>query len=274
MYIITIPRGKKRYNQSIQILAANHFVNVHTFYGIDGKELTREQIDPTTTSLCSMFCTRSMIGCGLSHISLWDHIFNHQDYGDDDIIFILEDDTTIQYDLWIQSIDFIVELLQEPTTGFVQLAGGGFWLKESRVYGTIKANRYQFHTMTGSYAITKRMAGILSTHFWEHKLGYHIDYELSYIFNKWNLKMWLLDPQISIQGGWNNSTITEHESSIFGDGLTYAFTFPICQICGIIITCLLIMVIVMIALAYMFFPYWPILSTSLGLWLYTSMRFD
>lgn len=46
-------------------------INYDRVEAVDGAELTSEQVSALTTKNCKMFCTRSSIGCALSHMKAW-----------------------------------------------------------------------------------------------------------------------------------------------------------------------------------------------------------
>lgn len=55
---------------------------------IDGKSLSKEEINLNSTGLCSSFCSNSMIGCFLSHKKAWQSIVDNGD----EYAIIMEDD--------------------------------------------------------------------------------------------------------------------------------------------------------------------------------------
>jgi len=58
---------------------------------VNGKKLTEEQIRSNTSGPCAEFCTRSMIGCYLSHVKVWEEIIKNGD----DMAIVLEDDAEL-----------------------------------------------------------------------------------------------------------------------------------------------------------------------------------
>jgi GR25 family glycosyltransferase involved in LPS biosynthesis len=58
------------------------------FPAVDGSKLTQEELNNSTTNVCNMFCTRSLIGCAMSHISVWKKAYE----AGNNTILVLEDD--------------------------------------------------------------------------------------------------------------------------------------------------------------------------------------
>lgn len=55
---------------------------------VDGSKLSKKQLKKYTTKFCRYFCSKSMIGCFLSHKKTWQTIVNNNDA----YALILEDD--------------------------------------------------------------------------------------------------------------------------------------------------------------------------------------
>lgn len=65
------------------------------FRGINGKELSEEEVEAVTDFTCrNLLCSRSVIGCALSHITIWKN-FIKGDYGSADILCVMEDDISV-----------------------------------------------------------------------------------------------------------------------------------------------------------------------------------
>jgi len=64
---------------------------------VDGRRLTPQQIAQHTSRPCAEFCTKSIIGCYLSHVKVWSEIVKN-----DDMAIVLEDDAEISDDFQIE----------------------------------------------------------------------------------------------------------------------------------------------------------------------------
>ena len=98
VYLINMDKSKERLEKmqlQLPILGRNYT----RIKAIDGKELTKDEIDENCTSLCSNFCTKSMIGCFLSHKKAWQTMIDNND----NYAMVMEDDCelvdTFQEDL-------------------------------------------------------------------------------------------------------------------------------------------------------------------------------
>ena len=68
------------------------------FNAINGNQLTDQEIKDNTTFMCrNLLCSRSVIGCALSHITVWKNFLDNQ-YGTSDILCVMEDDISISGD--------------------------------------------------------------------------------------------------------------------------------------------------------------------------------
>ena len=60
--------------------------------GVNGKQLSRQEINKNTTLLCSLFCPKSVIGIAMSHIKAWDEFLITKKKSaivfEDDVVFV------------------------------------------------------------------------------------------------------------------------------------------------------------------------------------------
>lgn len=102
IFVITIDRSYNRY-KSLEDHMIKNGIRFTKFNGVDGNKLTKDNIKHITTTFCKDFCTKSIIGCGLSHILLWKHISEL----DDDYYIILEDDSLFNLDTFYELKPYI-----------------------------------------------------------------------------------------------------------------------------------------------------------------------
>lgn len=87
VYVINMEKSKTRMEKIDKLLRHENIV-YSRFNAIDGSKLTYDEISKISTPLCSKLCSKSIIGCALSHISIWKET-NKYKYNS---VLILEDD--------------------------------------------------------------------------------------------------------------------------------------------------------------------------------------
>ena len=88
-YVINLDHRKDRWN-NIQKDFKDIGLHLQRWNAIYGKNLSDDEISKLTTWKCNQFCTYGMIGCWLSHYTLWQYIVKNNL----DNVLILEDDAT------------------------------------------------------------------------------------------------------------------------------------------------------------------------------------
>ena len=73
VFVINLKKRTDRWKQ-INKSFKNTGLNLNRWDAINGKDLSEEFIKNNTSNLCNYFCSASMIGCWLSHYTLWKHI--------------------------------------------------------------------------------------------------------------------------------------------------------------------------------------------------------
>lgn len=86
-YVINLSHRTDRWEE-IQKKFANTGIELIRWDAVYGKQLDEEIIKYMTTPFCYKFCSYSMIGCWLSHLTLWHHIVENNETN----VLILEDD--------------------------------------------------------------------------------------------------------------------------------------------------------------------------------------
>src|ERR1700730_7540074 len=92
IYVINLDRSKKRLENVTKSL--NEFnIKFKRFSAVDGKKLSEEIINNNASFLCrTLLCNHAIVGCGLSHMALWNQLVNDRN---NSYYIILEDDVTI-----------------------------------------------------------------------------------------------------------------------------------------------------------------------------------
>lgn len=87
-YIINLKHDTERWDKIEKLLKGSK-LDVIRYEGIYGKEMSQEDIVQNTNILCrNLLCSKGIIGCAMSHSSLWKKLLNEKD----DIFLIMEDD--------------------------------------------------------------------------------------------------------------------------------------------------------------------------------------
>lgn len=97
VYFINLDRRTDRLHKMTKILQDSGLADISSrFSAIDGKKLKPEHLEKYTDWVSSIFCCKSLIGCAMSHISIWKHFYHNTDYQN---ILILEDDIIMKTDI-------------------------------------------------------------------------------------------------------------------------------------------------------------------------------
>ncbi len=174
IFIINLKNKKDNYKRTINQLKKTNLEanNIYRYNALDGKKvnLWNENIN----LFCKLFCTKKIIGCGLSHIMLYKKLQKF----DDEYFLILEDDIKIMPEIdYKKKIDNILNKFNniDKKWDVINLNNQGFFCK------TYKKMQY-FCGSSASYLISKN--GVKK--FSNLKLGYHIDFNRnSKIFNSY-----------------------------------------------------------------------------------------
>lgn len=86
-YVINLDKRPDRW-EDIQLNFSETSLKLTRWSAINGKDLTEDEIKKITTTLCDNICSPSMIGCWLSHFSIWRYIVENNETN----VLILEDD--------------------------------------------------------------------------------------------------------------------------------------------------------------------------------------
>ena len=95
IYVINLKSNKKRLRR-IKKNFDKYNLSFNIFEAVNGKKLDHKTIEQYTTKICRNFlCNKSMIGCAISHITLWKQLINDKKTN---AYIILEDDAIIDKD--------------------------------------------------------------------------------------------------------------------------------------------------------------------------------
>jgi GR25 family glycosyltransferase involved in LPS biosynthesis len=95
VYYINLDRRPDRLSEVKDELDRVGLKNISIrFPAIDGNKLTDKELSDWTTSICNTFCTRSLIGCAMSHKLLWQKFYESSD----NTVLIIEDDVEFKVD--------------------------------------------------------------------------------------------------------------------------------------------------------------------------------
>jgi GR25 family glycosyltransferase involved in LPS biosynthesis len=86
-YLINLKKDKEKYSKILQNFS-NTNLSLTRWNAIYGKELNDEYIKNISTKSCNILCSHGLIGCWLSHYTLWKHIVDNKLNN----VLILEDD--------------------------------------------------------------------------------------------------------------------------------------------------------------------------------------
>ena len=189
VYVINLDKSTKRMKYMKELLD-NENIKYERFNAIYGKNLSKEFIDNITTIKCKNLCPVNLIGCALSHISVWKDILD-KNYNNS---LILEDD--IYFDNNYK--DNLKKSLNELPNDWdiLYLGCGGMCNKKNNndflyyMFNIIFYNKInkkninkkyifvpEFPTGMFSYAISKN--GCIKLLNIINKISYHIDYQIS-----------------------------------------------------------------------------------------------
>ena len=204
VYVVNLERSKDRL-QHIDDNLKKFGIKYQRFNAVDGGKLPMSEIDNNTTLMCRyLFCTRSIIGCAMSHIALWKMIAESPDKWH----LILEDDAEFTN----ETIKFLNELsnttmIKNEDNIIISLVctsllcGGPSVACTSAIDGNKKNNVISetkhdlliepvFPLSTAGYLITKNTAKKLYDYFMENKINYHIDTQISWLVSKLGIKFY------------------------------------------------------------------------------------
>ena len=88
IFIVNLYKDIERLNNSYKQLNKYNITNFERYPAVNGKDLNQKELNSYTTVLGKLIASKSMIGCGISHINIWKKIVNEKI----NTCLILEDD--------------------------------------------------------------------------------------------------------------------------------------------------------------------------------------
>ena len=152
--------------------------------GVNGKQLSRQEINENTTFMCSLFCPKSSIGIAMSHIKAWEEFLLTKKKNalvfEDDVVFTKnfkkEFDTDMQnvpndFDLFYLGCfgctnTINIYTIAGTTSNLINLNSGNI---------NKYINKPSFILATHAYVISRKGAKKLITHF-KNNISYHLDF--------------------------------------------------------------------------------------------------
>lgn len=213
IYVINLDNNKNRLNKITENLN-KYDLTFDRFSAIYGKNLSDEEIDKYTTFLCQYAtCNKAIIGCFLSHLTLWKQIYESTNI--DKWHLILEDDAEFN-DNSVTIIKSIYENVKDEENIMITLSCIGPFCGTVGLHRQIQNLKIPlFGLGTGAYLITKNTAKKLYEYFYRHKINYHVDFSIVSNLKHIGISYYLLNGVVT-----NNSTV----SSINNEGSLYLFS--------------------------------------------------
>ena len=73
IYVINMDKDTERLNNIYKECNKNN-IKFERFTGVDASKLSIKEKNNYVTKFCQNFCTNSMIGCGISHIKIYEDV--------------------------------------------------------------------------------------------------------------------------------------------------------------------------------------------------------
>jgi GR25 family glycosyltransferase involved in LPS biosynthesis len=206
------------------------------FNAINGNQLTDQEVNDNTTFMCrNLLCSRSVIGCALSHITVWKNFLDNQ-YGTSDILCVMEDDISISGDFpeFLNDIPSIRESLDFDMMRIN--CGTGNMTGEKINMGKYKFIKNPVIPLSLACYIITRKGAQKALEILGESVPYIIDFSLGVgmLFNNMSYLI-LVNPELVTLSLANPSTINSNGTkgimSIFKDGnLNWYLNIPVASI--------------------------------------------
>lgn len=176
IFIINLDKDVERLSNAYKQLDKYEFKNYEKFTGIYGKQLSIDEINDNTTTIGKLFASRSMIGCALSHIRIWEKIVKENI----NLSLILEDDFICKDD-FKNKLNNV--LLKAPKDYHIIYLSSCLIQNKYLKFYNINDYFYKqiFVVQTLSYIITLEGAKRLLKYI--NKVTYHIDIDICFKSN-------------------------------------------------------------------------------------------
>lgn len=176
VYVINLERSTERLKHIDTNLKKYH-IKYNKINAVDGKNLSTDEIKKNTAKICRyLLCNKSVVGCAMSHYTLWSQIANSSKKWH----LVLEDDAEFTDD----TLDFFDKLIEAPILTehsiYINLTCTGIYCSGPIVKGSndllIKPT---FPLGTSAYLITNEAAKKLYDDINKHKIRYTIDFNVA-----------------------------------------------------------------------------------------------
>ena len=253
IFIINLDKDIERLNKSYEQLNFYNITNYERYPAIYGNNLNKDDLNSYSTNIGKIIASKSMIGCGISHINIWKNIIKEKI----NKCLILEDDFILS-DNFINKFDIIIN--NAPLEyDIIFLTNNIIHNKNLKLYDI---NEYfykqAFISQTVGYIINLNGANKLLKFI--NKVSYHIDVEicilsLLYNFNIISVKEPLIYQTFTTS---NNTNDREYplilERLLIKQDINYFYKAIILQIKSLNID-INLNIIIIILLGFYIFPY-------------------
>ena len=171
IYIINLDKDIERLNNSYKQLNKYNIINYERYPAVYGNDCNTYELSTYTTDIGKLIASKSMIGCGISHINIWKKIVNERI----NKCLILEDDFILKDDFLNKFNNIIDKTFIDYDMLF--LTNNIIHNKNLKLYN-IDDNFYKqlFISQTVGYIITLKGAEKILKYI--NKVSHHIDVEL------------------------------------------------------------------------------------------------
>jgi GR25 family glycosyltransferase involved in LPS biosynthesis len=229
--------------------------------GVNGKALTKKEIEENTTPLCAKICTRPSIGIGMAHVNAWTSIVkNHDDYAlivEDDVFFV--DDFNMQLTRALQHVpkDFDILYLGcfscTNDTNILRMCGivGGFSnVTDKHMSINNYIDKPIYVTGAHAYIVSKKGAQTLLKEL--SRIPTHIDGSIQLLIKSKKINVYVTNPRIVFQTSTMNTespNVSKIHPIIFAN---YVLSFIYFHIYGFSITTMTFIFLILGILAAIF----------------------
>jgi len=208
IYIINLKTSIDRKKTFTKVMD-KYNIKFNVFDAINGKSLDEKYIKNNTTFLCNNFlCSNGIIGCQLSHISLWKQLI---DDNNNDKYLILEDDFS---EIDVNNINILINFINLKKINFDMIRiycsslFGCSRVSANKIVITNKLylKKALFSLSTCGYIISKTGAKKLINYI--NKIHYHIDFTISVYDKIKNINIYNTNINLITLNEENNSNST------------------------------------------------------------------
>lgn len=253
-YIINLDKDTSRLEKVIKQLTDYNITNYARIPAVYGKDLSEDEIKEATSDFCNKFCTKSSIGCALSHIKAYKEILSNED----PYALILEDDVVFEdnfKDLVREKLEMVPKDFDIVYLGCNNCNSEGNIKSLADVYGLMFDTKYQkvndwvyspkLAFALHAYIVSNTGAKKLLEIFKDGIYG-HIDWQIQN--SRKELNVYAVSPSLAYQDlGTNVSNqASQYPKSIhklfegqydeYRIPVSYHFTIPYYQVCEVELT--------------------------------------